>query len=367
MFDATSENVDGKAFAERCEDDRHHFRFIVSPEDAPKMADLKSLTRKLMKEAEHDLGTKLDWVAVDHWNTDNPHIHVLVRGKLANGKDLVISRDYISHGFRLRAAELVGLELGPRSQQEIQSALEKDVRAERWTAFDQSFACQPPTTMAALPICRPGPPIEDPELRRLLLGRAQTLERLGLAEQIAPGQWTLKAGLEQTLRDLGIRGDIIKTMHRAMSRAGREPDVTEFALHPAAPDAPIVGRLAARGLQDELNGTAYAIIEGIGRAHAPPEVSRPGHDRATHHTAVSLRAVSMRTRRGAGDWRWPSALISRSRRRLQRRAQPGSTDNCWRAIRWSATPASAPTFARRCLHAPIISSMRAWHEGRGNA
>ena len=231
------------------------------------MADLKTFTRKLMKEVEHDLGTRLDWVAVDHWNTDNPHIHVLVRGKLANGKDLVISRDYISRGFRLRAAELVGLELGPRSEQEIQSALEKDVQGERWTNFDRTLRDTADDNGGIVDL-RPGAPDEDPELRRLLAGRIQKLDRLGLAEQIAPGQWTLKPGLEQTLRDLSIRGDIIKTMHNAMTDAGREPDVSGFALHPGAPAEPIVGRLTRRGLHDELNGTAYAVIEGIdGRTH----------------------------------------------------------------------------------------------------
>ncbi len=114
MFDASAEDADAKAFAERCEDDRHHFRFTVSPEDAAEMADLRAFTRELMADAAEDLGTKLDWVAVDHWNTDNPHIHVLVRGRADDGEDLVISRDYISQGFRSRAGERVTLELGPR-------------------------------------------------------------------------------------------------------------------------------------------------------------------------------------------------------------------------------------------------------------
>lgn len=102
MFDATSDDADTKAFAERCEDDRHHFRFTISPEDAPQMANLQTFTRELMRQAERDLVTKLDWVAVDHWNIDNPHIHVLVRGKLDNGQDLVISRDYISRASHTR-------------------------------------------------------------------------------------------------------------------------------------------------------------------------------------------------------------------------------------------------------------------------
>ena len=104
MFDAISDDADTKAFAERCEEDRHHFRFTVSPEDEGQMADLRAFTRELMKDAERDLGTGLDWVAVDHWNTDNPHVHVLARGRADDGKDLVISRDYIGKGFRCRAA-----------------------------------------------------------------------------------------------------------------------------------------------------------------------------------------------------------------------------------------------------------------------
>jgi type IV secretory pathway VirD2 relaxase len=51
------------------------------------------------------LGTRLDWVAVDHWNTDNPHVHVLIRGRADDGKDLVISRAYISRGRGEAAAE----------------------------------------------------------------------------------------------------------------------------------------------------------------------------------------------------------------------------------------------------------------------
>src|SRR4051812_10497326 len=96
MFDGGSDRANSAAFADRCKDDRHHFRFIVSPEDASDMTDLKAFTRDLAKQMEIDLGTRLDWLAVDHWNTDNPHIHVLVRGVDEGGADLVISRDYIS-------------------------------------------------------------------------------------------------------------------------------------------------------------------------------------------------------------------------------------------------------------------------------
>ena len=267
MFDAASDDADTKAFAERCEEDRHHFRFTVSPEDAGQLADLRAFTRELMKDAERDLGTGLDWVAVDHWNTDNPHVHVLVRGRADDGQDLVVSRDYISKGFRGRAAERVTLEMGPRSEQEIRAGLENEVGAERWTSLDRSLR-DISDEGGGIADLRPGGASEDPELRRLMLGRAAKLERLGLAEQVGSAQWTLKPGLEPALRDLAIRGDIIKTMHRAMSGAGSEPDVARFALHGDQPAEPVLGRLVERGLHDELKGTAYAIIDGVdGRTH----------------------------------------------------------------------------------------------------
>src|SRR5260370_31487434 len=173
MFDANSDSADERAFAERCDDDRHHFRFIISPEDAGEMAELRTFTRELMADAERELGTRLDWVAVDPWNTDNPHVHVLIRGRGDDGKDLVISRAYISRGFRDRAAERVTLELGPRSEQEIRSALEKEVEAERWTSLDRALrdAVDEGAGVADL---RPGAPSEDPTLRRLMVGPANT-------------------------------------------------------------------------------------------------------------------------------------------------------------------------------------------------
>ncbi len=267
MFDAAGDEADERAFAERCKDDRHHFRFIVSPEDAIEIGDLKTFTRELVADMERDLGTRLDWIAVDHWNTDNPHVHLLIRGRADDGQDLVISRDYISRGIRDRAAERITLELGPRTEQQIQSALEREVEAERWTSLDRALR-DISDEFGGVADLRPGPNAEDPELRRLLLGRAAKLERLGLAEPVGPGCWILKPGLDGTLRQLGVRGDIIKTMHQAMSRAGSEPDVSRFVLHGEEPSDPVLGRLVERGLDDELKGTAYVIVAGVdGRTH----------------------------------------------------------------------------------------------------
>lgn len=266
LFDRQSDRADGEAFAARCADDRHHFRFIVSPEDAVEMGDLRAFTRELMDDVARDLGTPLDWVAVDHWNTDNPHVHVLVRGVVDDGADLVIDRDYIREGMRARAEERVTIELGPRSEQEIRVAFEREVEAERWTSLDRTLQRLADEVTGVIDL-RPGG-ADDPDMRHLLIGRAARLESLGLADRQGPAMWTMRGDAEQVLRDLSIRGDIIKTMHRAMAAEGLVADPATFALHPSLPSDPVVGRLVERGLDDELAGTPYAVIDGAdGRLH----------------------------------------------------------------------------------------------------
>jgi type IV secretory pathway VirD2 relaxase len=111
MFDAEHEAAGHRAFAECCEGDRHLSGSSCPPQDAEQLSGLRAFTRDQMAQAERDLDTRLDWVGIDHWNTDNPHIHVIVRGRSDDGRDLVIARDYISQD--LRAPHLATLELGP--------------------------------------------------------------------------------------------------------------------------------------------------------------------------------------------------------------------------------------------------------------
>jgi type IV secretory pathway VirD2 relaxase len=266
MFDAGSDRADDLAFADRGKDDRHHFRFIVSPEDAGEMTDLKAFTRDLASQMEADLGTRLDWVAVDHWNTDNPHVHLLVRGVDDTGADLVISRDYISRGLRSRAEDLVSIELGPKPEHEIRSALEKEVTAERWTRLDVEIRGHA-DDVGAIDLRPDSSGSANPETRRLMIGRLQHLEKMGLANSIGSGEWMVGLEAERHLRDLGMRGDIIKTMHRAFTERGQDRGVADYVINGEA-GSPIIGRLVDKGLHDELTGEAYAVIDGTdGRAH----------------------------------------------------------------------------------------------------
>ena len=266
LFGPGGDDADPKAFAERCKGDRHHFRFIVSPDDAAEMADLKSFTRDLVSQMAKDLETGLDWVAVDHWNTEHPHVHLIMRGVRDDGQDLVISRDYIKDGMRDRARDLITQELGPRTDLDIRRTLDRQVDAERWTQLDRQLVRDARDTGVIDLAPWPG---EQPDVYHAQkVGRLRKLESLGLSDQIGPGQWVIDASAEATLRELGERGDIIKRMHRALTERGIERGSASYVLAAECLDTPIVGRLVDRGLDDELKGSGYAVVDGVdGRTH----------------------------------------------------------------------------------------------------
>jgi type IV secretory pathway VirD2 relaxase len=260
-YGPTTDTADTAAFEERGREDRHQFRFIVSPEDAEQLNDLRTYARHLMARMEADLGTRLEWVAVDHWNTDNPHTHVVLRGKDDTGKDLIISRDYIAKGMRHRAAELAIEWLGPRTELEIQRAMQREINQERWTGLDRTLQREAVDGLVQLER------LAAPRLQRqrqMLIGRLQHLQRMGLATEQQPGTWAIHSEAEPTLRAMGERGDIIRTMQRAMGGLQRELAVFQ----PAKEGRIIVGRVVGKGLADELHDKSYLVIDGTdGKAH----------------------------------------------------------------------------------------------------
>ncbi|WP_375188504.1 relaxase/mobilization nuclease RlxS [Sphingobium yanoikuyae] len=262
LYSADQDKVDGRAFLDRADGDRHQFRFIVSPEDGQHYDDLQSLTRRLMTQMEQDLGTKLDWVAADHFNTGHPHTHVILRGKDERGHDLVIARDYITQGIRERAAELVSLDLGPRADIEIEDRLRREMDQERLTSIDRRLLREMDSDRAVITS------LADPLQQSLRAGRLQKLGRLGLADEVEPGRWRLAEGMDDVLRRMGERGDIIRTMQRAFSEHGLERAPGDYVIADPARMTPIVGRVVERGLSEELDDRHYLIVDGIdGRSH----------------------------------------------------------------------------------------------------
>ena len=271
VYSAERDVEDGRAFLDRGREDRHQFRFIVSAENGVDLADPRETTRDLMRQMEADLGTKLDWIAVDHHNTGYPHTHILVRGITDDGKALNIAGDYIAYGIRERASEIVTLELGRQTELEVAKQLEREVGADRFTRLDRMLiAEQQGKEFSDL---RPDQDMRDTfrQNRALLVGRARKLERMGLASEIETGRWMVSPKAEPTLRELGERGDIIKTMHRALDREGLAEDrhPARYVLHREKTTERIVGRVLDKGLGgDEMGERVRLVIDGVdGRVH----------------------------------------------------------------------------------------------------
>ena len=259
LYDAGGDDADGQSFLERSEHDPHQFRFIVSAEDSERLADLKPVIRDLMQQMERDLGTKLDWIAVDHFNTGHPHTHVVVRGRDDRGQDLVMARDYIGHGIRARAQDLVTLELGPETELERIAKLTREVVQERFTLLDRSLMARARDNVLAITAADES----DHSRHALRMGRLKTLERMGLARERRPGVWQLDAELDGKLRRLGERADKIKMMQRALAEAGVDRSAAGFALFDRGTRRqPLVGKVVGVGFVDEITDRHYVVVDG---------------------------------------------------------------------------------------------------------
>jgi type IV secretory pathway VirD2 relaxase len=252
------------ALSARMEDEKRQFRFIVSPEDGAE-ADLTAFTRRLMAQVQADLGRVLVWGAVNHWNTDNPHVHLIVRGLDEAGRDVTIDGRYLAEGMRSRAQAILTNELGPRTEVDVQKQLAREVRQERFTSLDGVLqSCEQRGGV----VLEARLPRDGRASRVRLTARLGRLEQLGLAVRTSPIGWQLRDGWADTLRGLGQASDIVKRMHAAVP--GADPShlivVDESSTRPA-----VDGVVRAKGLHDELAARPFVVIEGVdGRVYYAP-------------------------------------------------------------------------------------------------
>lgn len=279
LYDRQHDVADGGDFLERQKGDTYQFRLIVAPEDGSRMADLKPFVRDLMRDMEEDLRTKLDWVAVDHFNTGRPHTHLIIAGHDDRGQALVMARHYISHGIRHRAQDLVTLELGPEQAFERLLKLANEMKAERFTSLDRGILKEAQENVLVVPATLDSEHGRSAQ-RSLRIGRLRRLEQMGLAEEKRTGVWTIDPRLETKLRSLGERGDIMVTLNRAMRAHGIDRPAGDFAIfNGARKSEPLIGRVVEVGIADEMTDRKYLVVDGIdGRIHYAETGRLAGHD-----------------------------------------------------------------------------------------
>jgi type IV secretory pathway VirD2 relaxase len=225
FYDAHHEGVDGAARAEAwAKSDKRHFRIILSAEDGDRLRDLPAYTREVMARAEAALGTKLHWIAADHHDTAHPHTHLIIRGRRANGQDLIIPKDFVKYGMSGIARDVATEWLGRRSPADERRALDREVIRHAPTPLDRMIAHQLPEDrtirIAALEAAN-----GDPSTTRALKERARELQRMGLAVEVKRNVLSFQAGWQDRLRAMELHLDIRKNLmlERTQGRAQTPP------------------------------------------------------------------------------------------------------------------------------------------------
>ncbi len=246
FFDREVDGIRPAAETDGWSDDRHHFRFIISPEHGERL-DMKSYVREVMGRVSADLGEPdLKWVATCHYDTDQPHAHVLVRGRREDGRDLVIPRDYIGYGFRARAQEVAQERLGDLSRVEAERRIWKETEANRFTGFDRRLIAE----------ADGGRMVDDgvgttDAWAALTRGRLRHLEQLGLATRVGR-RYRLDEDIEPKLRTLQARRDIIRTLNQRRLEGAKE--VRPLGLER------VRGVVVKAGFHDEAGASAFVVL-----------------------------------------------------------------------------------------------------------
>ncbi len=247
FFDRTDDGVEAALETRGWSGDRHHFRFIISPEHGDRIADLRGYVREVMARVSADLGEPdLCWVATCHYDTDQPHAHVLVRGRRGDGRDLVIPRDYMGYGFRARAQEVAQERLGDLSRVDAERRVWKETQADRFTGLDRRL----------LAAANADGMVDDGAggtgaWAALSRGRLRHLEELGLAVR-TERSYRLDPEMEMKLRTLQVRRDIIRTMNQRRLEGAREVRLSGREK--------VAGVVVKTGFHDEAGAAAFAVV-----------------------------------------------------------------------------------------------------------
>jgi type IV secretory pathway VirD2 relaxase len=247
-------------FIDSARDDRHHFRIIVTPERGADL-ELRQYTQSFMNQVEADLGTHLDWLAVEHHNTAHPHVHLVVRGVDERGADLVINRAYISEGLRERAQGLATQELGLRPELELAEERTRDLGSDRLTYLDRRLIDEAGRANGRVDV-QPGAVRHAgfrEEFRQQRIARLQFLERRGLATQIKPGEWALAPDLASELLARGQKASLVREATEILGRRYRFCEIVVYNKElPLAPQ--VVGEVADRRRIDEISDSERIFV-----------------------------------------------------------------------------------------------------------
>ena len=263
FFDAEKSDIDKNDIEAVKENEPHQFRFIVSPEDAEQL-NLTDYTRKFMAQVEEDLGRNLDWKAVNHYNTDNPHTHIVVSGLDKKNDEVFIDKEYISNGMRSRAVEIATVELGQRQEQDIRKAINKEIKEQKLTGLDRQIIRDSSGQVIRIESYADSPMQRINRSRKM--GRLAELEKMGLAEKLSPNSWRLPETFSSDLKNL----QNYKSAQYHLKAVDEELDnpSRRHVIHNHDEVHKLSGVVMDKGYADELYDKGYLVVgEANGSLH----------------------------------------------------------------------------------------------------
>ncbi len=303
LFDRAADEVSPGAFNSRSAGDEHQFRIIVSPEDSGRMSDLPTFTRRLMEQVDRDLRTRTDWVAAAHYNTAQPHVHLVIRGGNAREGILIIARTYCIGGFRHRAEEILTSELGPRTWRERSVSRIKEVSAERVTSLDQALVRASENGWLRLDNADAHLRADD---RARAVERLRHLQTLGLSRHVFGDEWRLAEKWGERLEKLQDRSDLVLGI-RSEARIAREHPGMVVEL-PASDTAWITGRLTSRTRNPAAGGGEIVLVDGVdGRAWVWQATSREAEELPQPGAVITVQRPASPQRTGVSPDPSPGA------------------------------------------------------------
>jgi type IV secretory pathway VirD2 relaxase len=304
-FDASSNEVsieDRLGLWQKAGDSRL-WKVIVSPEQAQRL-DLREHTRELVAAIEGDLGTRLEWTAIDHHNTTHPHVHVVIRGVRDDGRVLAIANAYVREGIRARSQELATRSLGYRTEHDRDLARERAVSAPHFGELDAILAREARAHHTIVfDDAAPASPRQR-ALRVQLIGRLGFLEGAGLATRLGPHSWTLFVEHRPALEQMQLLRDVTKSVARGEVML-EDPDSPK-SLVALAPGDIVRGRVAGV-VRLDVEERAYLVLEATdGRVLLVAETAamerRRREGALERGTIVTLSGREARRSDGAARW-----------------------------------------------------------------
>ena len=264
------------------------WKIIISPEFGEKL-DLQELARGVMAGVEKKLDTEIEWIAVAHYNTGHPHVHVAMRGVDRHGKEVRLPKDLVRQGIREIAAEWCTAQLGYRTREQAIEARQREVCQVRYTSLDRAInqgnaaGAEPRHFVVS---CRPGPRTQ------FQVARLRFLEGMGLARRLDAETWEVRRDFEGVLRLAQKTADRQRTL--ALGGVLRSDERLPIrSLEYRAIDE-IDGRILVHG--EEESGRSYMMLEctdgvvyAINHTRAMQELRNTGGLRVD--TVVRLRKV----------------------------------------------------------------------------